>query len=108
MSRITPPMPVPAPPYGSMALGWLCVSTLKHTSQPASKAMMPALSWKTLTHQALSSASVALLMVCFRRLSITSPSKSMTPVNVLCLQCSLQVCASVSSSHTVGSRSRRR
>ena len=28
-SRITPPTPVLAPPNGSMAEGWLCVSTLK-------------------------------------------------------------------------------
>jgi hypothetical protein len=28
-SRMHPPMPVAAPPYGSIAEGWLCVSTLK-------------------------------------------------------------------------------
>src|SRR5689334_10855603 len=47
ISRITPPAPVAAPPYGSMALGWLWVSALKQTASVSSKAMTPALSAKT-------------------------------------------------------------
>ena len=46
MSRTTPPTPVLAPPKGSSAEGWLCVSTLKETSYSSSKSMMPALSTK--------------------------------------------------------------
>jgi hypothetical protein len=45
-SRTTPPTPVLAPPNGSSADGWLCVSTLKAKSYASSKAMMPALSTK--------------------------------------------------------------
>jgi hypothetical protein len=41
MSRITPPRPVFAPPYGSIALGWLWVSTLKQTFEVSSNSMMP-------------------------------------------------------------------
>ncbi len=50
-SRITPPKPVFAPPYGSRADGWLCVSTLKQTQFLSSNLTTPALSLKTLTHQ---------------------------------------------------------
>src|SRR5947209_20418722 len=50
-SRMTPPSPVLAPPYGSIADGWLCVSTLKQTLKRSSKRTTPALSSKTLTHQ---------------------------------------------------------
>ena len=44
---MTPPAPVALPPYGSMALGWLCVSTLKQTASVSSNATTPALSLKT-------------------------------------------------------------
>src|SRR3954447_17329024 len=47
MSRMTPPAPVALPPYGSIALGGLCVSTLKQTASVSSKATTPALSLKT-------------------------------------------------------------
>ena len=50
-SRITPPSPVFDPPYGSMAEGWLWVSTLKQTSNSSSNRTTPALSAKTLTSQ---------------------------------------------------------
>ncbi len=90
-----------------MALGWLWVSTLKQTLLRPSNSMMPALSLKTLTHQGRASSSVARAIVDLRRLRIVSPRKRMSPVRVLCLQCSLQVCATVSSSTSVGSRRRR-
>ena len=73
-------------------------------STSSSNSTMPALSWKTLTHQSLSRSKVALAMVDFRRLSMTSPSISITPRKVLCWQCSLQVWAMVSSSQRLGSR----
>ena len=69
-SRITPPMPVPAPPYGSMADGWLCVSTLKQTLLRSSNRMTPALSLKTETHQGFFSSAVARMIVVLSRLSI--------------------------------------
>ena len=52
-SRTTPPTPVLAPPKGSSAEGWLCVSTLKARSLCSSKAMMPALSTKAERTQGL-------------------------------------------------------
>ena len=45
-SRITPPMPVLAPPYGSRAEGWLWVSTLKTMLLSSSKRTTPALSFE--------------------------------------------------------------
>jgi hypothetical protein len=87
-----------------MAEGWLCVSTLKQTSTSSSNRTTPALSAKTLTSQSRSRSCVALKIVCFRRLSIVRPSNSTRPRRVLCEQCSLQVCARVSSSQSVGSR----
>jgi hypothetical protein len=77
---------------------------LKHRSKPRSKATIPALSWNTLTHHGFASSSVAALIVRASRLSIRSPRNSTIPPKVLCLQCSLQVCAMVSSSAIVGSR----
>src|SRR3954468_12020722 len=47
-SRITPPTPVALPPYGSMAVGWLGVSTLNDTAPASSNAITPALSLNTL------------------------------------------------------------
>src|SRR5207253_11223883 len=108
-SRITPPSPVLAPPYGSIADGWLCVSTLKQTLYLSSKRTTPALSSKTLTHQSSAPrrrriSCVAPKMVSFSRLSMRRPSKSICPLSVLCEQCSDQVWASVSNSMSVGSR----
>ena len=53
MSRMQPPMPVAAPPYGSIALGRLCVSHLKHTACSSSKATTPELSTNTDRHQSM-------------------------------------------------------
>src|SRR2546423_14931452 len=41
-SRMTPPMPVLAPPYGSMAEGRVCVSTFKQTWGGAAERDTPA------------------------------------------------------------------
>src|SRR5205807_209421 len=127
------------PPYGSIADGWLCVSTLMHTACFSSNAMTPELSLNTLSVQSTPSAinsNVAAATVRFSKLSITTdPSAStvcpgrprhsigskcdgsaecLTPsaeclytillLSVLCTQCSLQVCAKVSSSISRGSR----
>ncbi len=67
MSRMQPPTPVAAPPYGSMAEGWLCVSTLKAIPYSSSNSMMPALSLKTEMHHGLFSLRVAAAMVSSRR-----------------------------------------
>src|SRR5262249_61166421 len=48
-SRMTPPRPVFAPPYGSMAEGWLGVSTLNQAWWPSLKRTTPGVSCKTLT-----------------------------------------------------------
>jgi len=106
-SRMTPPTPVPAPPNGSIADGRLCVSTLMHTESTSSNLMMPALSTNTLTQKSRSSVRVTWAIVDCSRFSITLPSKRTLPVSVLCLQCSDQVCARVSSSMRVGARPRR-
>ncbi len=44
MSRMMPPTPVAAPWYGSMALGWLCDSTLNTTASPSPMSSAPAFS----------------------------------------------------------------
>ncbi len=72
-SRITPPSPVLAPPYGSIAEGWLCVSTLKQTSCSSSNRTTPALSLKTLTSQSQASSWVERKIVCLSKLSIVRP-----------------------------------
>src|SRR3989338_3057567 len=131
-SRITPPIPVLAPPKGSSAQGWLWVSTLKQTLYSSSNLIIPELSLNTDTHQGLSSSLVTRIMVDFSRLFIflvrrTTPAcrqgrddpaagrtsgrrttsvYSIFPRNVLCRQCSLQVWAMVSSSQSVGFRLR--
>ena len=56
MSRMQPPMPVAAPPYGSIALGRLWVSHLKHTAWSSSNATTPELSTNTERHQSMPSA----------------------------------------------------
>src|SRR6185436_13537751 len=74
-SRMQPPAPVAAPPYGSMALGWLCVSTLMHTPCSSSRAMTPELSLKTLSVQStpsLINSYVAAATVLLSRLSIST------------------------------------
>src|SRR5262245_35612188 len=106
---MTPPMPVLAPPYGSIAEGRLCVSTLKQTWCCSSKRTTPALSSKTLTHQSSAphrrrSSCVAAKIVSLSRLLYRRPSKSIVPLSVLCEQCSDQVWAIVSSSASVGAR----
>ena len=52
MSLMTPPTPVAAPPNGSMADGWLWVSTLAAMAWSSSNSIIPALSSKTEMHQA--------------------------------------------------------
>ena len=82
MSRMQPPMPVAAPPYGSIALGRLCVSHLKHTAWWSSKAMTPELSTNTDRHQSMRSglcssisSNVPAATVLFKRfLIVTDPS----------------------------------
>ena len=53
MSRLTPTMPVMAPPYGSSAEGELWVSTFIQTLQSSSHAITPELSWKTDNNQSV-------------------------------------------------------
>ena len=83
-SRITPPRPVLAPPYGSKAEGWLCVSTLKTTLYCSSKRTTPALSRKTLTHQSSSPASRRIFSVAAKIVSrsMFSNRRSAVPVAV--------------------------
>jgi len=79
-----PPTPVAAPPYGSMADGRLCVSTLKATPYSSSKAITPALSLNTDRHvgprpSAISSA-VARPMVSFSRLAYRISAGASEPI----------------------------
>ena len=60
-SRTTPPTPVFAPPKGSSAEGWLCVSTLKETSCTPSYSTIPALSTNAERTQGAAISSVAAL-----------------------------------------------
>ena len=66
-SRITPPTPVFAPPNGSMAEGWLCVSTLKAISCVSVKRIMPALSLKAETSHGWLDLLVARIIYCLSR-----------------------------------------
>ena len=107
-------MPVAAPPYGSMAEGWLCVSTLKQTACFSSNSITPALSSKTLRHHGLARSCVALKTVDLMRFSNRStslPALSRTTTSlrkVLWTQCSDHVWAIISSSTSRGSRPMRR
>ena len=78
-SRITPPMPVLAPPYGSNADGWLCVSTLNTTLNWSSKRTTPALSSKTLTHQSSSPMRCRICWVAAKIVSLSMFSKCRSP-----------------------------
>ncbi len=51
ISRLTPTIPVIAPPYGSRADGELCVSAFMQIDQSSFQAMTPELSWKTESSQ---------------------------------------------------------
>ena len=103
-SRITPPTPVLAPPNGSTADGWLCVSALRATVVPSTKATMPALPTNADRTNGAATRSVA------SRSRSRSPGRRSPVVvvisarNVLWAQCSLHVWARVSSSTSVGSR----
>ena len=104
MSRITPPTPVLAPPNGSTALGWLCVSHFNASVRPGVNEMMPALptnALRTIGELICSVVSRNELMSDFRTLPVVVV---MDARNVLCEQCSLQVWAIVSSSTSVGKR----
>ncbi len=57
-SRITPPTPVLAPPNGSTAEGWLCVSALTAIVVPAVNSTTPALPTKADLTNGASSVSV--------------------------------------------------
>src|SRR5918993_4118589 len=72
ISRITPPTPVLAPPNGSTADGWLCVSALNDISNSSSKSMMPALSTNAEITQGALILSVADFKYVRMRLSIDS------------------------------------
>ena len=120
MSRLTPTIPVMAPPYGSSADGELWVSALKHSSVSGSNSMTPELSWNTERRKpspGSTSRVVARMKWSNReRMVSTRPSSrySMVALKILCLQCSDQVWASISSSTSVAaspspaSRRRRR
>ena len=64
ISRLTPTMPVIAPPKGSRAEGELWVSAFMQRLQSSFQAMTPELSWKTLRSQSTSfwMSSVGLMM----------------------------------------------
>src|SRR5262249_37149316 len=80
-SRMHPPIPVAAPPYGSIADGWLCVSTFTPTAVLSSNALTPALSLNTDSVQSTPSAinsCVAAATVLLRRLSIVTDPSALT------------------------------
>ena len=54
ISRLTPTIPVIAPPYGSSADGELCVSAFIQTDQSSFQAITPELSWNTERSQSTS------------------------------------------------------
>ena len=104
-SRITPPTPVLAPPNGSIAEGWLCVSALTASVRAGGERHDAGVADERAAHERRVDrvGGVAQLAqqrrrrAC-RRSVVTSARK------VLCAQCSLHVWASVSSSTSVGSR----
>ena len=104
-SLLTPTMPVIAPPKGSNAEGVLCVSTLWHTIQSLLNSIPPALSVKR-EIQKLSFLSFIIFSVAplIYFLNIPSLISSISAENILCLQCSDQVCAIVSISTSEGFR----
>ena len=110
MSRFTPTMPVMAPPYGSRAEGELWVSAFIQIDQSSFQAITPELSWKTESSQ---STSFAISWVGFMMWVLNSESTIVSSfvsvsiwcillAKILCLQCSLHVCAKHSSSTSVG------
>ena len=76
MSRLTPTMPVIAPPKGSNALGELWVSAFMQRLQSSFHAMTPELSWKTLRSQSTCFwiSSVGLMMCVLNRESMVEDS----------------------------------
>ena len=103
-SRITPPTPVLAPPNGSTADGWLCVSALRAIVVPSTNDTMPALPTNAdRTNGRVDGVGRGAQLIEQRR--ELDPVRCATPArNVLCAQCSLHVWAIVSSSTSVGSR----
>ena len=112
MSLFTPTIPVIAPPYGSRADGELCVSTLKHSRVLLSKAITPALSWNTERRNRLRRPILAVVARMYvEKSDLTSRSlpsslQRMTALKILCLQCSDQVWAIISSSTSVAAAGR--
>ena len=80
MSRLTPTMPVIAPPNGSRALGELWVSALMQRLQSSFHAITPELSWNMLSSQSTSfwMSSVGCMMWVLKRESMVESS----PVSV--------------------------
>ena len=108
-SRITPPTPVFAPPNGSTADGWLWVSAFRAivTGLPRASSRKPTM--PALPTNADRTNGAAIDSVHSRSMPISDDRSTPSSVvrcarNVLCAQCSLHVCASVSSSTSVGSR----
>ena len=110
ISRLTPTIPVIAPPYGSSADGELCVSAFIQMDQSSFQAMTPELSWKTERSQSTSFAmSCVGFMMCVlnNESMVVSSFVSVSTwcillAKILCLQCSLHVCARHSNSTSVG------
>ncbi len=108
MSRLTPTIPVIAPPYGSSAEGELWVSTLWVIRKFSSKTIPPELSENTETQKSflpfffLISFVAPLIKVLYRPSLISSIGLA----KIVCLQCSDQVWAIDSSSMSVGLRPR--
>ena len=77
ISLLTPTIPVIAPPYGSNALGELCVSAFIHIDHSSSQAITPELSWNTDRSQSTSSfiSSVGFIMCVLNKesISVSSP-----------------------------------
>ena len=110
MSLFTPTMPVMAPPKGSSALGELWVSALIQRLHSSFHAITPELSWNMLRSQSTSFwiSRVGCMMWVLNRESTTESSPvslstwCILAANILCEQCSDQVCAKHSSSASVG------
>jgi len=94
---------VAAPPNGSTADGWLCVSTLTAIPWPRASSTIPALS---LSDEITQGATETDPMNAESGSSTSTSPRGSTilPLNVLCLQCSDHSCAIVRSSASLGSR----
>ena len=75
-SRMTPPTPVFAPPKGSIADGWLCVSAFTAIVVPARSMTMPALPTNALRTNGASIASVAFAELAEKWRNRLPPSRS--------------------------------